>query len=87
VFTPEEILSEWERTKKLSWEAVKQRGSEHYKTGKTEPIDLFKDAGILRHFAIGNIVKYAMRNSDAKKPVNVNDIEKIQHYAEMLMFV
>ena len=69
------------------WEELKNRGMGHYKTGKIEPIDLYKSAGILRHFAIGNIIKYAFRNADLSKPVNPKDIEKVKHYADMLLVI
>ncbi len=67
------------------WEAIKAKGSDHYKTGEVEPIDLYKSAGILQDFAIGNIIKYAYRLK--KKGVNSPDIDKIIHYAEMLKVV
>ena len=68
----------------MTWEEVKQLGSDHYKTGDIEPIDLFKDGGMLLHFALGNIIKYAYRNRDPKNPVSLKDMEKIIHYAEIL---
>jgi len=61
--------------------SIKSRGSEHYKTGSVEPIDLMKAGGILHHFAIGSIIKYAFRNRDK---INPADMDKIIHYAEML---
>lgn len=64
------------------WEKLKAKGSEHYKTGEVEPIDLYKSAGILEDFSIGNIIKYAYRLK--KKGLNGSDIDKIIHYAEML---
>lgn len=69
----------------MTWEELKQRGSEHYKTGEIEPIDLYRSAGMLRHFALGNIIKYAFRNADLSKPINIKDIEKVIHYAQLLI--
>ncbi|HOL44531.1 MAG TPA: DUF3310 domain-containing protein [Methanothrix sp.] len=64
------------------WETVKRRGSEHYKTGDVEPLDLFRSGGILHHFAIASIIKYAFRQ---RKTISASDCEKIIHYAEILM--
>ena len=70
----------------MNWEELKQRGSEHYKTsGGVEPIDLYRSAGMLRHFALSNIIKYAYRNANPDEPMNLEDMEKIKHYAEMLI--
>lgn len=68
----------------ISWECLKRNGAEHYKTGLTEPIDLFKSGGILQPFAIGNIIKYAYRQREA---ISISDCNKIIHYAEMLKFL
>jgi hypothetical protein len=67
------------------WEILKQIGSEHYKTGQIEPIDLYRSSGMLRHFALGSIIKYAFRNSDLSKSINLKDLEKVKHYADMLI--
>ena len=69
----------------MTWEELKQRGSEHYKTGEVEPIDLYRSAGMLRHFALSNIIKYAYRNANPGKSVSIKDLEKIKHYADMLI--
>jgi hypothetical protein len=69
----------------MTWEELKQRGMGHYKTGQIEPIDLYRSSGMLRHFALGNIIKYAFRNANQNEPVNLKDLEKIKHYAEMLI--
>ena len=68
-----------------AWEGLKNSGSKHYKGGGIEPIDLYKSGGILRDFAIGNIIKYAYRNrKDFSAKINKEDMEKIIHYARML---
>ena len=65
--------------------SLKEKGSDHYKTGGVEPIDLLRSGGILRDFAVGNIIKYAFRNrSQTGNPISVSDMDKIIHYAEML---
>ena len=69
----------------MNWEELKQRGSEHYKTGEVEPIDLYRSAGMLRHFALSNIIKYAYRNANPDEPMNLEDMEKIKHYADILI--
>jgi|SRR5271157_3676523 len=71
----------------LTWTDIKQRGSAHYKIGdgEVEPIDLIKSLGLLRHFAIASIIKYASR-SVGKDVVPDSDINKICHFASMLRF-
>ena len=72
----------------MKWSDIKERGSEHYKkdSSKVEPVDLYKDGGILRDFAVGCIIKYAYRNrGQCGGPVSVADMEKICHYAQMLI--
>ena len=69
----------------MKWEDLKKDGSGHYKTGQIEPIDLYRSSGMLRHFALGNIIKYAFRNADPRKPLDSNDLDKIIHYAKMLL--
>jgi len=67
-----------------NWDDVKEKGSDHYKTGGgIEPIDLIKDLGLLRQFALANIIKYASRNAKSAN-VKTRDMNKIIHYAEML---
>ena len=68
-----------------TWEEIKRGGSGHYKTGSVEPIDLYKSIGILQDFAIASIIKYAARQK--QKGINVSDLDKIIHYAEMLKVV
>ena len=70
------------------WTELKKRGSEHYKKNPNviEPIDLYRDGGILRDFAVGSIIKYAYRNrKEIGQPINPKDMDKISHYAEMLL--
>jgi len=70
----------------MTWEELKKRGQDHYKTsGSVEPIDLYRSSGMLRHFALGSIIKYAFRNADPSKPLSVKDLEKIIHYAQLLI--
>ena len=56
-------------------------GSDHYKTGGVEPIDLYISGGMFRHFALCCIIKYAFRNRDG---INERDMDKIIHYAKLL---
>lgn len=63
-----------------NWEEVKKSGSEHYKGG-VEPIDLYKSGGMLKDFALCNIIKYAYRQRGGP---NHKDLDKIIHYARML---
>lgn len=64
-----------------NWEVLKRWGADHYKSGLIEPIDLLRSGGMLKHFAAGNIIKYAYRQREA---ISISDCDKIIHYAEML---
>jgi len=71
-----------EALKNIAWEKVKQNGSDHYKTGKVEPIDLYDSLDILKPFCLASIIKYASRNTN--KELSVKDMDKIIHYAQIL---
>lgn len=60
------------------WDKLKQQGSDHYKTGETEPIDLYKAGGMFNHFSRCSIIKYAYRMK------GIEDCDKIIHYATLL---
>ena len=65
---------------------LKKKGGDHYKTGKTEPLDLIRDGGRLWPFALGNIIKYAFRLRLSQYPEGPKkDLDKIIHYAEILL--
>ena len=66
-----------------TWEECKQSGSDHYKTGSVEPIDLYRAGGLLRGYAITSIIKYAYRNRSGA--LNHKDIEKIKHLCDLLI--
>jgi len=65
----------------IRWD--KKVGSDHYKTGDVEPIDLYVSGGMFRHFALCSIIKYAFRNRD-RENVDERDMDKIIHYASLL---
>jgi hypothetical protein len=68
-----------------SWETLKQEGSQHYKTGGVEPIDLYRAGGMFRDFALCSIIKYAFRNRNPEEPISLKDMNKIIDYAQKLM--
>ena len=45
-----------------TWEELKAKGSDHYKTGGVEPVDLYRAGGMFRDFALCSIIKYAFRS-------------------------
>jgi hypothetical protein len=49
-------------------------GSDHYKTGSIEPIDLYKSGGMFQDYALTSIIKYAFRN---RKELNRTDYDKV----------
>ena len=66
-----------------TWEDLKRNGgSDHYKTGGVEPVDLYKAKLAFKPFALCSIIKYATRNLD--KDLNPKDLDKIIHYAMLL---
>jgi hypothetical protein len=44
------------------WQKLKQQGSEHYKTGDVEPIDLYVAGNMFHDKACSDIIKYAYRS-------------------------
>ena len=56
-------------------------GSEHYKQGGLEPMDLYISKGLAEDFCICNMVKYAIR---FKKTRNLADLRKVSDYAQIL---
>ena len=56
-------------------------GSEHYKEGGVEPLDLIIAKDIIEDFCLGSILKYAAR---FKKTRNLKDLIKISDYAQIL---
>lgn len=70
----------------MTWNDVKNGGSDHYKNGKshTEPIDLYVSMGTFNSFALSSIIKYAARSTSSQRPINQKDLDKIIHYACLL---
>jgi hypothetical protein len=69
------------------WETLKQQGSDHYKTGGVEPVDLYKAGGMFVYFALCSIIKYAFRSRDLVKSDSglfMNNMDKIIDYAQKL---
>jgi len=69
------------------WEELKQQGSNHYKTGGVEPVDLYKAGGMFHDFALCSIIKYAFRsrlNQDIDKATLDKNLDKIIDYAMKL---
>lgn len=69
------------KVQEATWDDLKKQGSAHYKGGDVEPLDLYRAGGLLRHFAIANIIKYAYRQ---RQGVSAADCDKIVHYAQIL---
>lgn len=65
----------------LGIEYCETKGSEHYKGGSIEPIDLMISKGIFEDFALSSIIKYAARFKNTR---NKNDLKKIADYAHIL---
>jgi hypothetical protein len=67
------------------WKLLKQNGSEHYKTGRTEPIDLYLSGDMFQDFALASIIKYAFRSRKDQyltaEKFNTN-MDKIIDYAQ-----
>jgi hypothetical protein len=67
-----------------AWEYAKEGGSDHYKTGGVEPIDLYREGGMFRDFALASIMKYAFRNRRSGGLLSISDLDKIIDYATKL---
>jgi len=71
----------------MTWEEIKQSGSDHYRTGAVEPIDLLRDLKLhpsltaLEVKALTDNIKYSFRM--LQKGLNASDLGKIQHYTSM----
>jgi len=68
-----------------TWDETKKSGSQHYKTGGVEPIDLYRAGGMFRDFALCSIIKYAFRNRNPEEPIFEKDMLKIIDYAQKLI--
>jgi len=68
-----------------TWDALKSQGSQHYKTGGVEPVDLYLAGGMFKPFALCSIIKYAFRSREVDGEVFVQNMRKIIDYAEKLI--
>lgn len=70
------------------WNILKQQGSDHYKTGDVEPIDLYVAGEMFHDWAIASIIKYAFR-SRRSEPLETHKFQanmgKIIDIAQKLM--
>lgn len=66
------------------WEELKAQGSDHYKTGGVEPIDLYRNLGLFRGWAICEICQHALRNRIEGRESFQSDMDKIIDYAQKL---
>ena len=69
------------QARKQGREYCQTEGSEHYKDGGLEPLDLLIAKGLIEDFCIGNMVKYAVR---FKKTRNKDDLKKVADYTHIL---
>lgn len=67
--------------RKLGQTYCQTEGSEHYKYGNIEPMDLIISKGFYEDFCLSNIIKYATR---FKVTQNINDLKKVVDYAHIL---
>lgn len=58
----------------------------HYSYGKYQATDMILDAGYGEGFAMGNIMKYAMRFGK-KNGKNIDDLLKIIHYTMIAIYI
>lgn len=70
-----------------TWEELKKVGSNHYKTGEVEPIDLYRSAIPHKSYnafdikALTDIIKYAFRL--LVRGYKKDDVNKISHYLSL----
>ena len=65
---------------------IDQTYSQHYANGKYQATDMIIDSGHGEGFAVGNVMKYAMRFGKKKGKAN-EDLMKIIHYAIIALYV
>ena len=71
-----------------AWNELKSKGSEHYKTGGTEPVDLYAAGNMFHDFALCSIMKYAFRSRremNLETDLLIKNLEKIIDYAQKLI--
>ena len=71
-----------------TWNELKSKGSEHYKTGGTEPVDLYVAGNMFHDFALCSIMKYAFRSRrerNLETDLLIKNLEKIIDYAQKLI--
>ena len=71
-----------------TWDELKSKGSEHYKTGGTEPVDLYVAGNMFHDFALCSIMKYAFRSRremNLETDLLIKNLEKIIDYAQKLI--
>ena len=69
------------------WEQAKQQGSDHYKTGDVEPMDLYKAGGMAWDKMCSDIIKYAFRSRRLGNNPRIKiaeDLGKIKHCVQFL---
>ena len=72
----------------MNWDELKSKGSEHYKTGGTEPVDLYLAGNMFHDFALCSIMKYAFRSRremNLETDLLIKNLEKIIDYAQKLI--
>lgn len=63
-----------------------EKGSNHYKGFKMEPIDIIKEYAL--SFSEGNVIKYILRYKQKGGPGSesrISDLKKAKHYIELLI--
>ena len=71
-----------------AWNDLKKKGIEHYKTGGTEPVDLYVAGNMFHDFALCSIMKYAFRSRremNLETDLLIKNLEKIIDYAQKLI--
>jgi hypothetical protein len=65
-----------------------QRGSEHYKMGGIEVLEVLKAKLTpiqYEGFVLGNIIKYSLRYNGVGPDKREEDLEKLEHYKHLLV--
>jgi hypothetical protein len=68
-----------------TWAELKKEGSKHYNGEDIQQIDVYKAKGIFTVWAINEGTQHFQRNAPAKRDCFVEDMEKIIHYAQLLI--
>lgn len=68
-----------------TWDELKKEGSSHYKDGEAQLIDIYRQKGTFKPWAVNEVTQHVQRNSPVTRDCYFQDLIKSKHYIELLM--